>query len=113
MVSFKPSIANPRSISLDHVCNLISVITSQDEIGQFIRSEVAQQAYCAELSITRQEFNLAGQSGRKASKVIIVDSDTYDDESLLEYGEIKYTIYKSFRRVDGLTELYCETKSGD
>jgi SPP1 family predicted phage head-tail adaptor len=113
MASFKSSIANPRAISLDHVCNLITITTTKDELGQFIKTETSQQLFCAELSITRAEFNAAGQLGKKPSRVVIVDSDSYDDESLLEYNEIKYTIYKSFPRVDGLTELYCEVRSGD
>jgi SPP1 family predicted phage head-tail adaptor len=113
MPSFKPSIANPRAISLDHSCDLISIVTTKDKLGQFIKDELLTQVFCAELSITRSEFNSAGQMGKKAQKLIIVDGDSYDNQSLLEYEGVKYSIYKSFRRVDGLTELYTETKAGD
>jgi hypothetical protein len=113
MTSFKSSLGNPKHISLDHVCNLISINTTKDELGQFIKNEIPEQVFCSQLSITRNEFSVAGQLGKKPEKMIIVDSDIYDNQSLLEFEGIKYSIYKSFRRIDGLTELYCEVRSGD
>jgi SPP1 family predicted phage head-tail adaptor len=113
MPSIKPSIANPRQLSLDHVCDLISVTTTRDEIGQPIKGETSRQTFCAELSITRAEFSTAGQLGKKPSKLIITHDDEYDNESLLKFDGVKYTIYKSFRRVDGFVELFCEVRSGD
>lgn len=45
--------------------------------------------------------------------MIVVDSDSYDQEKFLMYEDQKYTIYKTFQRIDGFTELYCEVKKGD
>lgn len=69
--------------------------------------------FCSKLSITRAEFNSAGSLGLKPDMMLIVDSEAYDAEKLLEYGKKKYSIYKTFQRVDGFTELYCEAKAGD
>jgi predicted RNA-binding protein associated with RNAse of E/G family len=45
--------------------------------------------------------------------MLIVDSDAYDNEKFLNYQGKKYSIYKSFQRIDHFTELYCEVKAGD
>ena len=45
--------------------------------------------------------------------MLIVDADSYDNEKYLEYQKKKYSIYKTFGRKDGFTELYCEVKAGD
>lgn len=113
MPFLKSSIGNHTSISLDDVCNLLSITTTQDEIGQFIETEKAFMVYCSKFSITRAEFSTAGQLGFKPDLMLVVDSDSYGEEKLLEYQNKRYSIYKTFQRVDGFTELYCEVKSGD
>ena len=113
MQHFKSSIGNPRNVSLDQVCELITIVSSQDDLGQFVKSELRTSVFCSELSITRAEFNLAGQLGLKPSKLLIVDSESYDNEQYIEYDKIKYSIYKTFMRIDGFTELYLEVKAGD
>lgn len=112
MQSYKQSIGNAQKISLDDICHLISVISTQDEIGQPIKQEKEYLVFCSKLSITRAEFNAAGQLGFKPEMMLILDSETYNNESLLEYNQKKYTVYKTFPRSDGFTELYCEVKSG-
>lgn len=108
--SFKASIGNVQNISLDDVCELISITTTKDEIGQFIEEETPYLVFCSKLSITRAEFNAAGQLGHKPEMMLIVDADTYQNERYLRYENKQYIIYKTFQRVDGLMELYCEVK---
>ena len=69
--------------------------------------------FCSKLSITRQEFNVAGQQGHKPEMMLVVDSDSYDQERKVEYQKKKYDIYKTFPRSDGFTELYCEVNAND
>jgi SPP1 family predicted phage head-tail adaptor len=109
----KNSIGSPKHISLDHICDLLSITTTQDALGQFIRTEESTTVFCSELSITRAEFNTAGQLGHKPDILLIVDGESYSQEQYIEYEKIKYTIYKTFRRADGFTELYCEIRGGD
>lgn len=113
MPSFKSAIGDPNNISLDDVCTLLSITTTKDELNQAIKSEKPYMVFCSKLSITRAEFNTAGILGFKPDMMLIVDSDSYDQEKLLEYNKKKYSIYKTFQRVDGFTELYCEVKTGD
>ena len=113
MASLKSAIGNPQYISLDDVCYLIQTFSSKDDLGQAILAEKSYMIFCSKLSITRAEFNSAGSAGFKPDMMLIVDADSYDKEKYLEYQGKKYSIYKTFGRKDGFTELYCEEKQGD
>ena len=113
MPSLKSSIGNNQFISLDDTCNLISITSTKDDLGQPIITEKPFMIFCSKLSITRQEFNVAGQQGHKPEMMLVVDSDTYDQERKVEYQEKKFDIYKTFARSDGFTELYCEVNAHD
>ena len=39
--------------------------------------------FCSKFSITRAEFNAAGQLGHKPDIMLLVDSDAYDQEKIL------------------------------
>ena len=111
MPSLKSSIGNHKEISLDDVCKLLSITTTKDELGQFVKEEKPYTVFCSKLSITRAEFASSGQLGHKPEISLIVDSDSYDNERYVEYQNKKYSIYKTFQRVDHFTELYCEVIS--
>lgn len=112
--SFKSTIGNRQFISLDDVCYLIQSSTSSyDDLGQPMILEKQLMVFCSKLSITRAEYNTAGNLGFKPDMMLIVDSDSYGNEKLLEYSGKKYSIYKTFQRTDNFTELYCEVKSGE
>jgi hypothetical protein len=113
MASIKSAIGNTKNPSLDDVCNLLSITSTKDELGQAILEEKPYMVFCSKLSITRAEFNASGSLGHKPDMMLVVDSDAYDQEKYLEYQNVKYSIYKSFRRNDGFSELYCEVKQGD
>jgi SPP1 family predicted phage head-tail adaptor len=100
------------TISLDDVCSLLSIHTTKDELGQAIKSEKPFMVFCSRLSVTRAEVTSAGQLGNKPDFMLVVDNDAYDNETMLEYQGKKYSIYKTFVRWDGYTELYCELKTG-
>jgi SPP1 family predicted phage head-tail adaptor len=112
MPSLKSSLGNNEHISLDDVCFLLIITSTKDELGQNIESVTPVMAYCAKLGISRAEFSAAGNLGHKPLLLLVIDSDEYDNEIRLEYNRTIYTIYKSFMRKDGLTELYCEVRAG-
>jgi SPP1 family predicted phage head-tail adaptor len=113
MPSLKSSIGNRDNISLDDSCILLSQTSTKDDLGQPIISEKPYMVFCSKLSITRAEFNVAGQQGHKPEMMIVVDSDSYEREKKLEYQGKRFNIYKTFMRVDGFTELYCEVNAND
>lgn len=112
MPSLKSSLGISNNISLDDVCVLISVTTTQDELGQDIEMEIPRQIFCSKLSVTRAEFLAAGQLDHKPQITLVVDSDEYDDEKKVDYQTMKYSVYRSYMRSDGFTELYCEVRTG-
>ena len=113
MPSLKSSVGNAKRISLDDVCFLISVETEKDALGQIIATnEIPRQIFCSTLSMNRQEFLTGGQLGLKLQLLFVVDSDEYDNETALRYENQKYTVYRTFPRSDGFTEVYCEVKAG-
>jgi hypothetical protein len=114
MPSLKSSIGNREHISMDEVCNLLSMSTTgHDDLGQPIIKEKPFMVFCSKLSITRAEFSVAGQMGHKPEMLLVVDSDSYDSEKKLEYSNKVFNVYKTFATANGYTELYCEVNAND
>lgn len=109
----KSAIGNNTFVSLDDVCNLIKVTSTLDNLNQPILKEEPFMVFCSKLSITRAEFNAAGNNGFKPELMLIIDADSYGGEKFVQYYDKKYSIYKTFQRVDGFIELYCEVKASD
>lgn len=113
MAYLKPNIGSRQIMSLDDVCHLVGITTTKDDLGQDIKTEKEYMVFCSMLSITKSEYATAGQLGHKPDMMFVIDSDSYGDEKHLIYREKKYSIYKTYRRADNFTEIYCEVKSGD
>lgn len=113
MPRLKSNIGNRSFISLDDVCELLSITTIKDDIGNMIKTEKPFMCFCSKMSITRAEFNAAGSLGLKPDMMLVVDGDAYDNEKYLLYQGTKYSIYKSYQRADNFMELYCEVRNGD
>lgn len=110
MPNLKSATGNSKFISLDDVCVLKT--SSNSTIASKTKNETEYMCFCSRLSITRQEFLNAGQLGLKPQFVLVVNTDEYDDQTTLIYEEKRYSVYKTYQRADGFTELYCERKSG-
>lgn len=106
------NIAKKDTLSLDNVCYLLSQTYTQDDIGQQIATDVEKLCFCAELSITSNEFFNAGQNGIKSEVSLLVDSESYNSETSAKYNNVKYSIYRVYPRSDGMTELYLNKKVG-
>ncbi|SFI36061.1 MULTISPECIES: phage head closure protein [unclassified Bacillus (in: firmicutes)] len=90
------------------------VTTIEDELGQ--KEEIAtfsRQVFCRKKSIPQSEFFQAGQSGIKASCILIVHYLDYQEETKVKYGNKTYSIYRIYERDDEKIELYCEVKASD
>lgn len=112
MPRIKSAIGSPSLVSLDDVCTLIKVTSTKDDLGQSILHDTPYMVFCSKLSITRAEFNSAGNQGFKPDIMLIIDADSYDNEKYVDYYEKRYNIYKTFQRSDGFLEIYCEVKTG-
>lgn len=113
MPSLKASVSSGRAPSLDDVCTLVALQTQKDDLGQPVKTgEIGRQIFCARTSVSRAEFAAAGQQGLRPDVELLVDSDEYDAETIVDYSGTRFTVYRNYLRPDGLTELYCEVKVG-
>lgn len=90
-----------------------TVTVLEDELGQKEEIEdYSRQIFCEKRSIPQNEFFQAGQSGIKASCILIVNSLDYQEDIKVQYRDKIYHIYRTYERPDERIELYCEVRSG-
>ena len=102
-----------KKISLDNVCTFVTFSTTENDYGETSTTETKTDVFCAELPITSNEFFNAQQSSFKAQRCLVVNSDEYAEESLIEYEGKPYSVYRYYPRSDNYTELYCSTRLGN
>lgn len=96
------------------VCHLIKVNITFDEIGQPVYEEIKQKRFCDVGSISRAEWDVAGQHGFRPSTMIIVNSFEYNDELDVEFRGKRYSVYRTYSKAESnKVELYLELKVGD
>lgn len=85
---------------------------TKDALGQRIPAEkIRREFFCRESSITRNEFDVAGKQGIRASIVLITASINYEGEEEVEYDGSIYTIYRTYKTPDtDDIELYLEKR---
>lgn len=106
-------ISEKNALRIDNVCKLITISSAENDYGETTDSETSLQIFCAELPVTSNEFFSANQSGFKAQKVLVVNSDEYTKQKLVDYESDRYSIYRYYQRPDGYTELYCAERVGN
>lgn len=90
---------------------IITVI--EDELGQTEEIEAFERlVFCEKLPVAQSEFFLAGQSGIKASQVLVVSIFDYQQEAKVSFKDKIYTIYRTYERKDERIELFCEVRAG-
>ena len=102
-----------KKMSLDNVCSLVTLTVTENDYGETTTTETKTDVFCAELPITSNEFFSAQQSGIKTQKCLVVNSDEYFEQMLVDYEEKRYNIYRIYPNADGYTELYCSERIGN
>lgn len=98
--------------SLDNVCKLLTATIKDDEVGNQIPEYREREVFCAELPVYSSEFYNASQQGIKIQNILVIDSEEYEQETVVSYEGAVYSVFKTFLRSDGLLELYCCEKVG-
>ncbi|WML38702.1 phage head closure protein [Neobacillus sp. OS1-2] len=89
------------------------ITTVEDNLGQVEEIEdFSRQVFCEKKSVPQSEFFAAGQSGIKASCVLIVHTMDYQEETKVKYRDKIYSIYRTYETKDEKIELFCEVKAG-
>lgn len=92
---------------------LIAKSYEKDDIGQQIETETERTVPCTLTSVSRQEWQAAGQQGFQPSKRAIVFTDDYQDEDAARIDGVLYSVYRTYEGDDDRTELYLEKKAKD
>lgn len=96
----------------DDIINLVSTTMIEDSIGNQTDIETSKEVFCTIESISQSEYFQASQNGLKPQLKITMCEFDYSGETIAEYDEKKYAIYRTFIKNDERIELYLTGKAG-
>lgn len=91
---------------------LISKEYSTNEIGVTKVKETAKEVFASVYSVSRAEYYRAGEEGLRPQAVYAVRSMEYGGQDEIEVNSERLSVYRTYVRVDGRTELYATKRSG-
>lgn len=95
------------------VITLIGKVNEKDSAGIHHSSETEREVFCDVKSITRSEWFEAGRSGiAHPELVFVMNRHEYAGEQIVEYGGVRYGIYRTYAGKNENLELYAEPKGG-
>jgi hypothetical protein len=89
------------------VCDDIITLVWQTEDG-----EEKTEVMASVESVSQSEFFAAAQTGFKAQYKVSFWENDYDGQPLVEVGNGRYTVYRTYSRNDQKIELYLTDKAG-
>lgn len=92
--------------------SLISKTYTLNPIGVPVATEQKNDVFAIKSSVNQSEFYQAGQIGLKPNACYTVRITDYHDEEELEADGQKWTIYRTYDRIDGRVELYVTDRKG-
>lgn len=107
----KNRIQNKSAPSLDDLVTLVAEGAFRiDDLGNETRAQTEREVWCAEIPVYSLEFYNAAQIGIRGTQCLLVNTEEYEKETLVRfYGDL-LTVYRTYSREDGLTELYLHKK---
>jgi len=92
---------------------LVSIEYTQDDLGEWIKTQTKTEIFGWVDSVSMNEFYQAGMQGFKPEYKFTVWMQEYGNQELIEYNEKLYVVYRTFRRNDGRIELYVTERKGE
>lgn len=89
------------------IIELITVTTTQNELGDDIESKTYKQVYANKKSIRQNEFYQAMNNGLKPEIMFEIRSIDYNNEQILRYNNKEYSIIRVYDKGE-ITELICQ-----
>lgn len=93
------------------VIKLIKQTITHDVYGREIVTESTSTVFCEVNSVSQSEFCAAADTELNPEYRFTIFFGDYDGETLVEFNNRRYSIYRTFRSGDDL-ELYAERKIG-
>lgn len=90
------------------VVELISVTTTENDMGDIIETQTEREVYADKQSIRQSEFYQAAATGLRPELMFVVRSIDYEGEPKLKYNGKEYTIIRTYDKDGELIELICQ-----
>ena len=90
------------------VVKLISVTTTENDMGDIIETPVEREVFADKQSIRQSEFYQAAATGLRPELMFVVRSVDYNGEQKLKYNDKEYAVIRTYDKDGELTELICQ-----
>lgn len=94
------------------VVYLVDETYSQNEYGVITPTSSKRKVYCSKTSVTSSEWFEGGRNGLNPEYRFRLFKYDYQNEEILEYNSIQYTIYRTYENND-VIDLYVEKRKGN
>ena len=91
---------------------LISIIIANGQYGVARKTETSREVYCNVSSVSASEFFQGGQNSMRPEYRFTMFSYDYGGEMIVEYNDMRYSVYRTFKARNDTIELYVERKVG-
>lgn len=95
-----------------NVIILIGTKKEQDDYGVWHEIPERRLVFCNVQSVTRNEFFEGGRNGLNPQYAFTIFFADYNGETMVEFNDQTYAVYRTFLRRDDTLELYVERKGG-
>lgn len=92
---------------------LVGETYTKNEYGVMEKTKESRKVYGKLSSVNSQEWFEGGRNGLNPQYRFTMFSHDYQNESILEYDDVKYTIYRTYLKSVDEIELYTEVKKGN
>lgn len=92
---------------------LISESHTKDQYGVYVPTTTKRKVYVDVDSVTGKEWFEGGRNGLNPQWRFTMFLHDYNNEKIIEYNFVKYTIYRIYNKSNDLVELYAEYKKGN
>lgn len=90
------------------VIDLITITTTQNNMGDNIETETSNQVFANKKSIRQSEFYQAQATGLRPEVMFEIKTINYNQETKLGYNDKTYNIIRVYDKNGEITELICQ-----
>lgn len=91
---------------------LVHETKAQNDIGEWVSTEVLRKVYANVTSISASEYFSASQIGLNPEIRFTMFAPDYDGELIVEYNGIRFSVYRIYRATSDKMELYAQREAG-
>lgn len=99
-------------MNISDTLKLIGFEYVKDEFGVGRKVETVREVFCDSHSVTQTEFFSGQQSGLKPDLKFTVFVGDYDGETVIEFHDVRYSVYRTYSANMDYIELYVQKDIG-